>query len=724
MEDFLINSRTYRIEKELGSGGGGTVFLAYHTRLQKYVVIKKMKSEAKSVLEGRAEADILKNLHHPNLPQVFDYVEEQTEKGESLIYTVMDFIPGDTLNAAFKSGRRFTQTEVVHYLSQLLDAVGYLHQQKPPIIHGDIKPSNIMLTPDDDIVLIDFNISSFSDTQEFLACTKEYAAPEQRRAVQENWARRKMQHGVRLEAEKKMAAPPFASAGTGGRNNSFYGHAAQDEDSTSTLAMSDDSTLMMDATETAEGDDFSLLNSNIPAITHIDERSDIFSIGASMYALLTGRRPNIDYGNRRKLADEDFPISEGLAYVIDKAMELNPDDRFQSVDEMKQALRDIGKKDKRYKRLFVGQILFSLLLVLLGAFSAVTAYRGYRLMQSDRAQEMYSRALELYQEQAYEEDLNYILMDALDDPSIYDENTRGNLYYLAANCFFEIEEYDAASQYYEQAVLCNDENAEYYVNYAISLVKQGKTVEAEQVIQMAESQGFHDAEIFLMKAELAASTGNTEEAEVNFRSSIDALSERDDAYLTARAYLLYSDLFMDQDEYEDSPELINRSIQVLDESESVVAASYLPLVVERRMRAYRLRANLLGHVEDYETACEAGQKLIDGGWASFDMYLNLASIREEMGDLAAAEKVLDEALSQYGENYIIFKRKAFLELLKQDAAELENRDYKQFADDYHHAVTLMKNAGVRDDADLEMSQLEEYYRSLVETGWLSEEAGE
>lgn len=709
MEDFLINSRTYRIEKELGSGGGGTVFLAYHTRLQKYVVIKKMKNVGKTALERRAETDILKNLHHPNLPQVFDFVEETTEDGEEQVYTVMDFIPGDTLNAALISGRKFTQEEVIHYLSQLLDAVNYLHKQKPPIIHGDIKPSNIMLTPDNDIVLIDFNISSFSDTQEFLACTKEYAAPEQRKAVQENWARRRMQKSLQEEQPAR-----HAPAGKTVNRQTF------DDDMTD-VAGADD---LYDMTETEEGDDDSLLTAALPSISRIDERSDIYSIGASMYPLLTRRKPGTDYVRRKPLIKEDLPIFEGLAYIIDKAMSFDPKDRFQSVEEMIEALQGIGKKNKRYKRLFAAQIAFCLLVVALGAGSALTAFRGYQMMQREKADQYYQTALKLYQEQAYEEDLNYILIEALKDEKIYDSGTRGNLYYLAANCFFEMNEYDAAAEYYEKAVQCDRDNTEYYCNYAIALTKQGKTEEAKSVISMAETLGIRNVDLDLMYAELAAGTGDTEEAARYFEACIGELGTdvENDAYLTARVYLMYSSLYEDAEGYETSERLLTGDIDVLQRGREAVSEEYRPLIDERLLHAYRMRGLLTGSESDLELAYAAGESVLDSGVVSFDMYQNLATICEDLGDLERAENVLLKAQERFGENYILYKRLALLELLKQDQKETGEREYQTFAGYYDQAVQLFKNTGRQEDADMEMQQLEEYYRSLVETGWLEKEA--
>ena len=149
-----ILADTYEIIEEIGAGGGGIVFRARHLRLQTDVVVKKIKDEIRGKVKLRQEADILKRLKHPYLPRVYDFIE--TADG---VYTVMDFIHGVDLDTALKKHGRCPQKQVRKWAEQLGEALAYLHSQKPPIIHSDIKPANIMLTKDGDVCLIDFNIS-------------------------------------------------------------------------------------------------------------------------------------------------------------------------------------------------------------------------------------------------------------------------------------------------------------------------------------------------------------------------------------------------------------------------------------------------------------------------------------------------------------------------------------------------------------------------------------
>ena len=151
---------TYECLEKIGAGGGGTVYLANHVRLGKKVVLKADKREINTRPELlRREVDVLKNLSHPHIPQVYDFfVENDT------VYTVMDYIEGESLDRPLKRGEKYPQAQVVKWARQLLDALCYLHNPvhgTPPrgFVHSDIKPANLMRTPNNDIVLIDFNIA-------------------------------------------------------------------------------------------------------------------------------------------------------------------------------------------------------------------------------------------------------------------------------------------------------------------------------------------------------------------------------------------------------------------------------------------------------------------------------------------------------------------------------------------------------------------------------------
>ena len=144
----------YQIVREIGKGGTGVIYLGYHLRLRKQIVIKRIKENYTGRINVRGEADILKRLHHTYLPQVYDFLE-----AGGGIYTVMDYIPGYDLQYYLDNQYQFPEQTVLLWLKQLCEVLEYLHTQDPPILHSDIKPGNIMITPEGNVCLIDFNIS-------------------------------------------------------------------------------------------------------------------------------------------------------------------------------------------------------------------------------------------------------------------------------------------------------------------------------------------------------------------------------------------------------------------------------------------------------------------------------------------------------------------------------------------------------------------------------------
>ncbi len=165
----------YEIIREIGSGGTGIIYLAMHIHLKKKVVVKKIKDHFVGQVNARAEVDILKNLHHTNLPQVYDFLVI-----DSSIYTVMEYIEGMDLKQYLEQGYSFPEELLKGWLRDLCQVLDYLHNQNPPILHSDIKPANLMVDENFRIYLIDFNISIDGETsKDVQGISQWYAAPEQ-----------------------------------------------------------------------------------------------------------------------------------------------------------------------------------------------------------------------------------------------------------------------------------------------------------------------------------------------------------------------------------------------------------------------------------------------------------------------------------------------------------------------------------------------------------------
>lgn len=236
----------YQLIRPLGHGSMGQVYLVYDTRLKKHWAVKEV---AANVADLFPEWDILKDLDHPVLPHVVDVFQ----KAENY-YFVMDYVEGRNLKELCRDGVKFRQIQLLDWGIELAGILAFLHRQTPPILHRDMKPSNIIIQPDGGLKLIDFGISIRS-------------------------------HQV-SEEKKGWGTQGFASR------------------------------------EQLSGRE--------------DMRADIYSLGAVLLYLLKNCRGNV---NRRFL------------HCIDKCMQQDVKKRYQTAEELEQALGDVKKYLLRNKRL-------------------------------------------------------------------------------------------------------------------------------------------------------------------------------------------------------------------------------------------------------------------------------------------------------------------------------------------------------------------------------------
>lgn len=292
INDELFNGR-YRILKVLGEGGMSIVYLAENIKVGSLWAIKKINKASNSKFDLLVEPNILKKLSHSALPRIFDIIED----GKN-IYIIEDYIEGISLNKKLLRCGKIAENIVAMWALQICDVLLYLHSFKPnPIIYRDMKPSNIILTEEGSVKLIDFGISREYKRESLLDTTyigtRGYAAPEQ------------------------------------------YG------------------------------------------LAQTDVRSDIYSLGVTLYHLLTGKSPKEPPFEIRPIREFDENLSKGMELIIEKCTKPDPKQRYQSTEELYDDLQNLNKSPESHsKKNIIKKLKITSMIILMLFFSYIT-YAGF-----------------------------------------------------------------------------------------------------------------------------------------------------------------------------------------------------------------------------------------------------------------------------------------------------------------------------------------------------------
>jgi serine/threonine protein kinase len=171
----------YKIIEKIGEGGMGSVFRGIDIMLEREVAIKMLRPELASqpnvVERFRTEAVTLAKLSHPNIATLHSFFRQRDD-----FFMVMEFVRGETLDHLIRNRGAMTLDHALPLFCQSLEGIGYAHRMG--IIHRDINPANMMLTPEGSIKVMDFGIarvlgSSSMTRQGAIVGTIEYMSPEQ-----------------------------------------------------------------------------------------------------------------------------------------------------------------------------------------------------------------------------------------------------------------------------------------------------------------------------------------------------------------------------------------------------------------------------------------------------------------------------------------------------------------------------------------------------------------
>ena len=409
----------------LGEGGMGTLYCAHKDSLDVDVVIKRVKQKFKGRMDERAEANILKTLKHKYLPRIYDVIESQS----GYVYTIMDMIPGVNMQKYVETHGPANQKLAYRWACQLCEVTAYLHSQIPPILHCDIKPSNIMITPSGDICVIDFNTSLvFSKGVLAIGATPGYAAPEQ-------YTRPEGTHLTPDSAETVPLAETMPLRG--------YGNAVAYRNTASSGSNANASVTAAQAT-------------NAGGYGTISKRTDVYGIGATLYYAITGQQPGHSLKSVRPITSYKLKFSRSFLLIISRAMKKRQEERFCDAQEMLRALQNIHAIDGRYKKVVRSQKIVAAASIVLAIAGTATILLGTQRIGVER----------------------YAAYDAL---------------VRKGRTAAEEMHFDEAEQDLNQAIAIYDDQLEAYIEKAVLLYRQGKYQECIDAVETTQSRALnHD----------------------------------------------------------------------------------------------------------------------------------------------------------------------------------------------------------------------------------------
>lgn len=672
-------------------GGFSNLFSGHKVGLDTDVVIKRVRKIYHGHMDDKSEAKILTALRHQYLPRVFDV----KLASDGYNYTIMEKIPGCTLREYVELHGALRQQLVLKWTRQLCEVIAYMHGHKPKgIIHSDLKPENVMITPENDICVIDFNASleveEADQERDAIGATPGYAAPEQ----------------FNLPLNRFPPDFPYLSAVKAAQN---YGK--------------------------------------------VSYRTDIYSIGALAYFMLTGYDPKIWNEGVIPLTRFQIVLGDAFRTVIEKAMQVNPKDRYATASAMLKALNNLTTIDRRYRR-WRRQVNLMTFIVGIGlAASVFTVFLGYQALQKEqntayldtveqarRLQEegqydqstdllMDAVAMEpkridaylilgtlLYQEGEYQQAVDLMdgvefqTSDALDTKAF--EEAEGQVAYILANCYYELEDYASALTNYQLAVHFIPDQQQYQCELAICYAKTGNREMAEDMLTQLQAENCPQELLSMVTGEIDFAYGNYEAAYENLCQAAELTT---DNTVASRCYIQAARCCQQLGAgwLDTEIALLETACNRLDATTSSVP--YQMLAEAYISKAAQPNTDAAAY---YNKALSCLEQLESRGYSTFAIRQNQAVILEYLDRFDEAEAVLNDMLADYPYDYRVPMRLGLL--YADEAGELsddaERRAlYQKVAENYETAQQLYKNAAAQ---DAEMVRLDDLVVQLQNAGWL------
>ena len=439
-----------------------------------------------------------------------------------------------------------------------------------------------------------------------------------------------------------------------------------------------------------------------------DQRTDIYSLGVTMYHLITGKSPNEPPYEFKKIREIDPNFSEGMEYIINKCIQNDPTKRYQSMEELLYDLENIHtfnryyieqkKKEKTKNILKLSMLGVSIALIYFGAHTMGTE-KGEKYealinsadtyasnLQFDEAKKYYQDAQKLIENEAegYLREAKMILKQSGTNECLeylFDKeqrvkglNDNAEYYYIKGSAYFDNKEYDKARENFSRAVEIDNTNIDYARDYAVSNAKVGKITEAQNIINTLLNKDENEDSVNYINGEIELYEENLYEAINSFEKVIDITNNEE---LKRKAYISLSDIYKNNRGIIENA--VSKQIEILNNAEADLNNKDNVYITEALAEAYF--AN-----KQYNNSAENFNKLLDLGYHRPYIYRNLAIIYQHMNNFSRAEDILFTMMDKYPEDYSCYLQLGFLNLDREGQKPESSRNYDKVLEYYELAV--------------------------------------
>ena len=447
---------------------------------------------------------------------------------------------------------------------------------------------------------------------------------------------------------------------------------------------------------------------------HLDGRSDLYSLGAVFYFLMTGIYPDAKRKDLIELKYLDHGYSNELENIVRKAMQPDIHKRFKNAKEMQKALEHLEHWSS--SRLFKKKVLkaTAIAAVTVSVFGGALCYRSV----DERKYRDFADAADIYVEK--EADCDYKNSETSEIEILYDDgiailNTKKyqkylkrdsqrkeEVLYAAAKAALFLEYFNQAEDLLQAAVNCDEENAELYRDLAITEASLGDYEQAENYLREAKKRNLKEEDVSLIRAEIDLLQGDVQTAYFMAEKVLENTSDD----LMFHAVHVFLQAAQESGHMEEGISFLQQKAESMPVSSQVFWL--------------RSAARMALQMNETEVAGECLEKIAETGLVLLEDRYNLDAVYEEQQNWDKSIKILEKIREEYKTEYRACIRLAYVNYQWNNDRRPADRTYKQVFLWYEKAKEIMEQSGIDEEKDADMVQLKKIISQLEELGWRAE----